>query len=487
MKFCLMQLNAKFCCFSLFVILLSLDVFGKSNNQDEYKGRGELCLSYKDIIWRKTNYLVRGCKTVKIKKGSAHYAEIGIPDNAISVECPMVKTHEYVGIAFYDAKWDYMGCAYNRDKASGTHISYRIPKGAKILRYAYENINFDYIKFIYSIDSDFFSQKNDATKDEVKPDQYRNPVIRSDMPDPTIIHGGDGYYYCIATGCRTVYRSRDLVIWEDMKLSLFPDRDKHILDDIGKCIWAPDLAKVGSHFLLYLSLWNSNFDCSIVVCKAEKPYGPFMYAGVLTSADSNNIEQTIDPEFVLGEDGRKWLFFGSNGGIYRVQLADSGLRLIDSPHYEHVAGLKGKDRPSRESVFEGSYLYKHGGYWYLFLSYGSHSAHYGLKVGRSKNLLGVFKDKEGRLMKEGFGSELLSSELGDKMFDPGHCGEIFTDKHGKTYMFYHCHIYGISRYNKQTESCTRTMCLQELLWDKDGWPYFEGGKPQLINTIPQMN
>ena len=50
--------------------------------------------------------------------------------------------------------------------------------------------------------------------DEVK--TYNNPVINYSLPDPTVIHASDGYFYLYATEDThnvPIYRSKDLVKW----------------------------------------------------------------------------------------------------------------------------------------------------------------------------------------------------------------------------------------------------------------------------------
>ena len=44
---------------------------------------------------------------------------------------------------------------------------------------------------------------------------FTNPVIAADWPDPAFWNGGDGWYYSVATGLKTIRRSRNLVDWED--------------------------------------------------------------------------------------------------------------------------------------------------------------------------------------------------------------------------------------------------------------------------------
>ena len=466
-------------CFVVWIIGLGIS----AQAQSEHGGKTVVkTLQTEDIKWEKTDYLVRGSKTVKQNEKDVMYAEIPIPESATMVNCPMMKTNEYVGIAFFDKSWNYMGCAYNRDSVSGTHFTYRIPNGAEVLRYSYRGFPFDRISFL----ADTLPEAPLSYECEEGDGYFRNPVISRDWPDPSIIKCGKRYY-SLATWCRTVYESENMSDWRDMGIAPLPDSEREKLQKVGRVISAPDIAKVGSHYLLYLAQWTSNFECGIAVCKSSNPYGPYEFSNIVTSCKETGIEQSIDPEFVADNDGRNWLFFGSCGGIHRVELTKDGLHVKDNAKYVHVAGMKrGSKNLTVERIFEGAYLYKHKGYWYLFVSYGSYSANYGLKVGRSKKLTGEFIDKEGRPMKEGFGTVVLSSELGDCMFDPGHCGEIFKDKSGRTFMFYHSHVNGYSSCGKRDGYANRPMCLQEIFWNKDGWPYFEGGKPQMSVKSPKI-
>ena len=74
-------------------------------------------------------------------------------------------------------------------------------------------------------------------------------------------------------------------------------------------------------------------------------------------------------------------------------------------------------------------------------------------------------------MKEGFATTVLRSDEGDRFYGPGHCGEIFKAKDGGEYIFYHCHVKG------SRNPGSRPLFIDRILWDKEGWPYVEGGKP----------
>ena len=71
-----------------------------------------------------------------------------------------------------------------------------------------------------------------ATKENEPEEQpknvYRNPVINYSLPDPSVIKGGDGYYYLYATeDIRNlpIHRSRNLVDWEYVGTA-FTDRTR---------------------------------------------------------------------------------------------------------------------------------------------------------------------------------------------------------------------------------------------------------------------
>jgi len=300
----------------------------------------------------------------------------------------------------------------------------------------------------------------------------KNPVWGPDWADPTVWIGDDGNYYSVATGLRNVIKSNNLFQWESTEVIPLDRSQRQTVHQYGRNLWAPDVTKVNGQRLLYVTIYNSAEDSNIGVLKETEP-GHFIFHGLITRGKETGIEDTIDPEVVTDpETGIVWLYFGSVGGVHRIQLAPDGLSLASGARYEHVAGLTVHQNRSRTRVYEGSYLYYHNGYWYLFVSGGNYTNHtYKLQVGRSATLDGTFLDKEGKQMVDGYATTILSSEENDHFYGPGHCGEIF-EKDGKTYLFYHCH-------NKDTRHPgQRPMMLQEILWDEEGWPYFEGGKPK---------
>lgn len=317
----------------------------------------------------------------------------------------------------------------------------------------------------------------------LRAEDIKNPVWPYDWADPTIWQAEDGNYYSVSTNPRFCITSNDLFHWAPYskvpgggREDFFSPITKESWDEMRKIchnFWAPDVATVNGKRNLYISLYNSAEDSNIGVLQQCED-GQFHYKGIITSGKVTKIEDTIDPEVITDDEtGKVWLFFGSVGGIHRVELTKDGLALKDEyPHYEHVAGLTVHQNHSRNRVYEGCYLHKHDGYWYMFVSSGHYNDHtYKLRVGRSKSLEGTFVDHEGKLMKEGHATTILSSEEGDHFYGPGHCGEIFTAADGNEYIFYHCHVRGSRR------PSSRPMLMSRIQWAEDGWPFIEGGKP----------
>ena len=321
---------------------------------------------------------------------------------------------------------------------------------------------------------------NNESENNVKA-EYKNPVYALDCADPTIWRAEDGKFYCMHTmGPQpgTLLRSTNLVDWEDSGIKPIDDAEFAKCRQWGEHVWAPDVAMVNGQRMTYLTLYFGLHDASIVALKEVAPQR-FEYVGVITRGVDTKIDDTIDPEVVTDEaTGKEWLFFGSMGGIHRIELNSTGSALAEGAKYEHVAGVHGSTNPNRDKVFEGCYLHHHEGYWYLFCSSGRYSDWtYTTRVGRSKSLDGEFVDRNGMKMTEGNAETVIRSDEGDYFYGPGHNGEIFTDKDGNDWILYHCH-------NKGIDNAARPLMLQQVTWGKDGWPRVNGDKPAVRAAVP---
>lgn len=298
---------------------------------------------------------------------------------------------------------------------------------------------------------------------------YRNPVIEQSLPDPTVLRASDGYFYLYATEDirhTPIFRSENLVDWVFLGTA-FAKETRPDFEPKGG-LWAPDINQIGDKYVLFysMSVWGGEWTCGIGRAVASQPQGPFTDQGKLFRSNEIQVQNSIDP-FYIEEKGKKYLFWGSFHGIYGIELTADGLNLKPDAKPRQVAG----------SAYEGTYIHKKNGYYYLFASVGSCCA--GLKstyttvVGRSKNLFGPYVDKQGRPMLEN-NHELLIQK-NEHFLGTGHNSEIITDDAGQDWMFYHA--------VKASRPHGRVLMLDKIQW-KDGWPYVEGNTPSLVSDKP---
>lgn len=309
---------------------------------------------------------------------------------------------------------------------------------------------------------------------------FTNPVLAQDWPDPALWQA-DGAFYSVATGLRTVFRSDNAVDWSDTGVDpLTPDARRKLMSISGH-LWAPCVLRLGEEWLLYVSLFVSDLDCRIEVLSSKSPIGPFEHVGEVVNSRTIGILNTIDPH-VLKADGKVWMFFGScQDGVHRVELTADGRAVGVGAKPVHVAGLRNPGPSGKKpytniwckpGTYEGAFLLRRHGWWYLFVSGGKYSDHtYYLTAGRSRTIDGEFRDRDGFPMTAGVARPILSSEKGDELYGPGHNGEVVTSDDGRDFVFFHCHDAGRPANERPT-------FLQELKWTEDAWPSFESGRPR---------
>ena len=302
--------------------------------------------------------------------------------------------------------------------------------------------------------------------------QYSNPVIDESLPDPTVIKASDGYFYLYATeNIRNVpiYRSQDLVSWRYMGTA-FTDNTRPQMVPNGR-IWAPDINYINGKYVMYYSksTWGGEWECGIGVATADHPTGPFTDVGKLFISSEIGVQNSIDPFYIEEEDGNKYLFWGSFRGIYGIQLSDDGLSLKPGAEKVQIAG----------TLTEGTYIYKKDGYYYLFGSAGTCceglNSTYHVVVARSENLFGPYVNKGGRpAMENNF---MLVLQKSNKVVGPGHNSEIVQDDAGQYWMLYH-------GFDAADPDGGRKVYLDQIIWDKDGWPSVRNRTPSVTSNAP---
>lgn len=300
---------------------------------------------------------------------------------------------------------------------------------------------------------------------------YRNPVIGQTMADPTIIKGDDGYFYVYATESKKqlpIYRSQNLTDWEYVGAAFSPEERPDFVE--GAAIWAPDVTKVGDKYVMHFSMstWGGEWECGIGSAWADSPAGPFHDARKMFVSNEVGVQNCIDP-FYIEENGKKYVFFGSFHGIHALELTADGLSVKSGSKPRKVAG----------SAYEGTYILKRDGYYYLFASEGTCceglKSSYHTVVGRSKKLMGPYVDRNGRKMLDNHHETILQKN--DGFVGPGHNSEIVTDKDGQDWILYHAF--------EARAPKSRKLMLDRVNW-RDGWPEIHDGTPSSRAEVPSF-
>jgi len=319
---------------------------------------------------------------------------------------------------------------------------------------------------------------------------YTNPVSKTfadTFADPSIIKAKDGYWYAYGTSdplnegegtphTIPIARSKDLVTWKHVGDAFgSPDDISWAADGAG--IWAPDIRYIdGKYYMYYVvtetTVYPETGDNAIGVATAPTPTGPWTDSGapvVEPRRGNGGFLWTFDPSEFTDSDGTRYLYYGSyNGGVYVTRLSPNGKSVAGEPTMVAI-----------DNRYEGAYVVRHGGYYYLFGSSANCCAGpttgYSVYVGRSRNPMGPFRDKEGQLMTESrVGGSIVITPNGNKWVGTGH-NAIVTDLSGQDYFVYH----GINRRDPYLDEPfgvnERPMLLDRLDWT-DGWPTVRGGR-----------
>jgi arabinan endo-1,5-alpha-L-arabinosidase len=312
------------------------------------------------------------------------------------------------------------------------------------------------------------AQNNSEEEDKT---YYTNPISSYSLPDPTVIQSPNGSFYLYATEDlrnTPILKSSDLVNWQ-LTGRAFTNETRPTFEPKGG-LWAPDINYINGKYVLYysMSVWGGEQTCGIGIAVSENPEGLFTDQGKLFRSSEIGVQNSIDP-FYIEENGKKFLFWGSFHGIYGIELSSDGLSVKPGATKKHIAG----------TAYEGTYIHKKDGYYFLFASVGSCcegiNSTYKTVVGRSVNLFGPYTDKAGKPMMENHHAVVIQGD--DKFAGTGHNSEIITDKIGRSWIFYHA----VDKSNPKG----RKLMLDEVKW-VDGWPTVENGVPSKKYNQPKF-
>lgn len=306
---------------------------------------------------------------------------------------------------------------------------------------------------------------------------YFNPVLKTSVPDPTVIRANDGLYYMYGTEDiwnMPIFKSCDMVNWAQVG-TVFTGESRPT-KPAGASLWAPEIRYIKGKYVIFYSLarWGDWDFSTIGYAIADKPEGPFTAQGTIFNSGSIGVPNCID-EYFYEENGRYYMLCGSFGGLFIVELnvADDLSTMI--PKMSTKKQLAG-------SAYEAVALWKRNGYYYLFASIGSCcegiNSTYTTVVGRSENLRGPYITKSGHSMMNNAHEVLIARN--DRYVGVGHCSILQEDDEKNTWMFYH-------GYQVADGYGGRQIFLDRVFWDENDWPYVKGQQPSSVAECPVFN
>lgn len=301
--------------------------------------------------------------------------------------------------------------------------------------------------------------------------------------DPVMAKDGDTYYvFGTGVGISTLY-SKDMVNWQKGKpvFDKIPEWAKEALPDFKtNDIWAPDIIFYRGQFHLFYACNAMPGKPHAAIGHATNPtldpnsphYKWTDQGKIVQSVLNRDLWQAIDPTVVIDEKGIPWFVFGSFwDGIKAVRMTDDLMKFKWPEEWHSIAR-----RPSTQKLYEyslndsqieGAFVYRHGDYFYLFVSFDmccrGVNSNYHIVVGRSKSMTGPYLDRSGFSMMDGGGNELAIGD-GKKWAALGH-NSVYQQK-GKDYLVAH----GYSIPDKGASE----LIVTELEWDSEGWPRMSG-------------
>lgn len=297
-------------------------------------------------------------------------------------------------------------------------------------------------------------------------------VTAPDVHDPVMARCGDKYYiFCTGQGI-SVFVSEDMRSWryDGAVFDTAPDWVTRYVPRFRGHIWAPDIIFRDGMYHLYYSCSTFGSNRSVIghavnatLDRSDPAYRWVDTGAVIASMPQRDDWNAIDPNAVTDADGAAWLCFGSFwSGIRLVRLND-GLDGIAAPGESRLLAARDRSR-SPENAIEAPFIYRHGGYYYLFVSIdaccrGARST-YKMAVGRSEDITGPYVDRDGRPMSEG-GMTLLTSSS-EAWAAAGHCGVYDID--GEDVLVAHAY---------DARDGRAVLLVRRLIWDGDGWPDIE--------------
>ncbi len=374
----------------------------------------------------------------------------------------------------------------------------------------------------------------------------------SNVHDPTVVLAEDGYYYMYQTdasygnahtagGHFHGRRSKNLVDWEYLggTMQSLPDWVIPKLNEIRETMglgsvspntadfgyWAPCVRKVRNGlYRMYYSIvcpgtlsgdgtWSERAFIGLMENDNPANNEGWVDKGyVITNASDKGLDfhvaaddwgncyykwNAIDPSYIITEDGRHYLAYGSwHSGIALVELdGETGKVKADLPNpwgtSDDIAAygqlIATRQMGNRWQGSEGPELIYHDGYYYLFLAYDALDIPYNTRVARATNISGPYMGMDGTDVTT-VGGDILPVVTHPYKFNNSegwvgisHCC-VFDDGNGNWYFA----SQGRFPANVEGNAYSNALMMghvRSIRWTEDGWPLV---MPERYGAVPQV-
>ncbi|MAP94940.1 MAG: xylan 1,4-beta-xylosidase [Ponticaulis sp.] len=289
---------------------------------------------------------------------------------------------------------------------------------------------------------------------------FLNPIFSGDRPDPALLKDGDTYYVSFSTfeayPGLFIYKSHDLVNWEPIGPSL--------TTYIGS-VWASDLCKHDGRFYRYIPA-RTDERKSIYVIYADNIEGPWSEPIDLDLPDH------IDPDHIVGEDGKRYLFLSSGD---MVQLADDGLSTVGEIKHVYDPWHYPDDWDVECFCPEGPKMIRKGDWFYMTTAVGGTAGpptgHMVISA-RSKSVHGPWEHAPNN-------PQVRTASRNDQWWSRGHATPV-EGPDGNWYLISHGYENGYWTLGRQA-------LLEPIRWRDDDWWETLGGDLSTPFAIPQSD
>lgn len=292
-----------------------------------------------------------------------------------------------------------------------------------------------------------------------------NPILKGFCPDPSIVRVGSDYYIATSTfewypGVN-LWHSKDLQHWEQLPSPLNRTSQLNLIGNPNNTgIWAPCLSySDGLFYLVYTDVKTQKrpyYNLNNYIVTAEKITGPWSEPVYINSTG-------FDPSLFHDDDGRKY-FINMRNGFKGILLQGYDYK------NKRLTGEVTNIFPGTEAgLTEGPHLFKKDGWYYLFVAEGGTGYEHQETVARSRSIKGPYEVCPHKLISSYHNPELFLQKAGH--------GQVVQAQNGEFY-FVHLCSRPVSGKDGKTYSMTgRETAIQNLIWDKNGWPVIKNGVP----------